>query len=291
MIPLRATMLIDAPVEQVCAILARSDIWTRTARALGARAQVTDRDGASFAPLADGDRIAITGPRTGSFTVVVDLDPVAQDDSRLIPPLLRLIGPSGPVGAATIRLFVADTPAGALVTVDVDLQPGSRRARFLLAWPNLRRRVLRGEQTLLGIAALAADEVQVVVAGAIVAGGRVLAARRSAPASLAGRWELPGGKVDPGESDAAALTRELREELGVEVEVGEQIGPDVALGPRRVLRCLRARLLDPTRPIEPTEHDQVRWLTADELDEPDWLDADDELLPHLRTALAARGHD
>lgn len=285
MIPLRATMLIDAPVEQVCAILARSDIWTRTARALGARAQVTDRDGASFAPLADGDRIAITGPRTGSFTVVVDLDPVAQDDSRLIPPLLRLTGPSGPVGAATIRLFVADTPAGALVTVDVDLQPGSRRARFLLAWPNLRRRVLRGEQTLLGIAALAADEVQVVVAAAIVADGRVLAARRTRPAELAGRWELPGGKAEPGESDKDAVAREVREELGVVVVAGEQVGPEVELGRRMVLRWFTARLLDPVDAIQPTEHDAVRWLAADQLDEVDWLEGDEALLPHLRTLL------
>jgi 8-oxo-dGTP diphosphatase len=284
-IPLRATMLIDAPVEQVCAILARSDIWTRTARALGARAQVTGRDGASFAPLADGDRIAITGPRTGSFTVVVDLDPVAQDDSRLIPPLLRLIGPSGPVGAATIRLFVADTPAGALVTVDVDLQPGSRRARFLLAWPNLRRRVLRGEQTLLGIAALAADEVQVVVAAAIVADGRVLAARRTRPAELAGRWELPGGKAEPGESDKDAVAREVREELGVVVVAGEQVGPEVELGRRMVLRWFTARLLDPVDAIQPTEHDAVRWLAADQLDEVDWLEGDEALLPHLRTLL------
>jgi 8-oxo-dGTP diphosphatase len=284
-IPLRATMLIDAPVEQVCAILARSDIWTRTARALGARAQVTGRDGASFAPLADGDRIAITGPRTGSFTVVVDLDPVAQDDSRLIPPLLRLTGPSGPVGAATIRLFVADTPAGALVTVDVDLQPGSRRARFLLAWPNLRRRVLRGEQTLLGIAALAADEVQVVVAAAIVADGRVLAARRTRPAELAGRWELPGGKAEPGESDKDAVAREVREELGVVVVAGEQVGPEVELGRRMVLRWFTARLLDPVDAIQPTEHDAVRWLAADQLDEVDWLEGDEALLPHLRTLL------
>lgn len=286
MIPLRATMLFDAPAEQVRRILNRSDIWTRTARALGARAQVVGRNGQSFAPLANGDRIWISGPRTGSFTVAVDLDPVADDDSRLVPPTLRLTDPTGPVGAAAVRLFVADTPAGALVTVDVDLHPGPRRSRFLLLWPSLRRRVLRGEQTLLGIAALAADEDEVVVAGAILHEGAVLAARRSRPAELAGRWELPGGKVDPGESDASALARELREELDVEVEVGAQIGPDVELGPRRLLRCLRVRLLDPPGRIEPTEHDQVRWLTAGDLDEPDWLDADTAFLAHLRALLS-----
>ena len=155
----------------------------------------------------------------------------------------------------------------------------------MAAWPMLRRRVLRAERILLGIVALAADEVTVVVAGAILHEGRVLVARRTRPADLAGRWELPGGKVEPGESDAAALVRELREELGVDVEVGRRIGPDVDLADRRVLRCLAARPVDPAASIVPDEHDQVRWLSADELDDLDWLDADRALIPPLRDAL------
>ena len=72
---------------------------------------------------------------------------------------------------------------------------------------------------------------QLVVAGALVDDlrdpRRLLAARRATPASLAGRWEFPGGKVDPGESPDEALHRELREELGVRVGVGaELVGPD-----------------------------------------------------------------
>lgn len=59
---------------------------------------------------------------------------------------------------------------------------------------------------------------RVVVAGALYDGGRLLAARRSAPVELAGRWELPGGKLEPGELPEEALVRELREELGVETE-------------------------------------------------------------------------
>jgi len=57
-----------------------------------------------------------------------------------------------------------------------------------------------------------------VVAGALFdAEGRVLIAQRPAGKALAGRWEFPGGKVDVGESEHAALRRELREELGIEV--------------------------------------------------------------------------
>ena len=61
---------------------------------------------------------------------------------------------------------------------------------------------------------------QIVVAGALIAGAALLVAQRDRPPELAGLWELPGGKVAPGESDAAGLARELHEELGVEVTVG-----------------------------------------------------------------------
>ena len=56
-----------------------------------------------------------------------------------------------------------------------------------------------------------------VVAAAIVRDGLVLAARRSRPAELAGRWEFPGGKVEPGEDIFHALQREFVEELGIRV--------------------------------------------------------------------------
>jgi 8-oxo-dGTP diphosphatase len=287
-IPLRATVLLDSPVDTVRRVLGRTDVWTRTARALGLRAQVIGSVRSPVAPLAHGDRIEfVRAGRSRAFTAGVDLNCVdPEGDPRLVPPALVLTGPSGAVAACRVRLYAAQTPAGTLLTVDARIEPGRRRAVFLAGWPALRRRVLRAERTLLGIVALAADEVVVVVAGAIVADGRVLAARRTRPAELAGRWELPGGKAEPGESEGAALRRELREELGVEVDVGEQIGPDIELGPRRTLRCLRVRLPDPTSPIESSDHDRLRWLTADELDEPDWLDADRALLPWLRALVS-----
>ncbi len=78
---------------------------------------------------------------------------------------------------------------------------------------------------------------QVVVAGALIVRGELLVAQRDRPPELAGRWELPGGKVAPGETEAAALARELAEELGIEVRVGPRLPGDVALNETTTLRA------------------------------------------------------
>src|SRR5690606_41296970 len=64
---------------------------------------------------------------------------------------------------------------------------------------------------------------------AIVRAGRLLAQQRGYPDHLAGQWELPGGRVEPGETEVDALVRECVEELGVQVRVGDRVGPDVPL--------------------------------------------------------------
>ncbi|MEU1416026.1 (deoxy)nucleoside triphosphate pyrophosphohydrolase [Streptomyces sp. NPDC005731] len=113
----------------------------------------------------------------------------------------------------------------------------------------------------------------VVVGAALVDDGRLLAARRSAPVELAGRWELPGGKVEPGESPEQALVRELREELGVAAEPVERVPGEWPLKPGYVLRIWLAHLLtgDP-EPLE--DHDELRWLTPGEVWDVDWLHQD-----------------
>lgn len=119
----------------------------------------------------------------------------------------------------------------------------------------------------------------------IVTDGRVLACERSAPPEAAGRWEFPGGKVEPGESDAAALARECAEELGVRVEVGERVGPDVPLAHgRAVLRVYEARLLGGDVP-QALEHRAMRWLAAGELDSVPWLPADRPIVAELPALL------
>jgi 8-oxo-dGTP diphosphatase len=124
-----------------------------------------------------------------------------------------------------------------------------------------------------------------VVGAAIVRDGRVLTARRTAPAEAAGRWEFPGGKVEPGESPRAALVREIREELGCAVEVTRWLPGEVQIGERHVLTVALAVLADGDDP-DPREHDAIRWLTTTELDDVDWLEPDRPFLAHLRAHLA-----
>lgn len=116
----------------------------------------------------------------------------------------------------------------------------------------------------------------------------LLAARRTEPRSLAGGWELPGGKVDQGESAVQAVHREVMEELGVDVVLGDLVeGPldrgRWPLGTAYAMSVFMATITagDP-QPLQ--DHDQLRWLTIDDVYAVEWLPAD---LPIVE-ALAAR---
>ena len=129
------------------------------------------------------------------------------------------------------------------------------------------------------------SERQRVVGAAIVHDGCVLAARRTAPAAAAGRWEFPGGKVEPGEEPATALVREVAEELGCRVEVTGWLPGAAPIGDDHELAVATCVLREgvPT----PVEHDATRWLSADQLDDVDWLEPDRPFLPPLLTVLEA----
>ncbi|MBF9130398.1 (deoxy)nucleoside triphosphate pyrophosphohydrolase [Plantactinospora sp. S1510] len=138
-----------------------------------------------------------------------------------------------------------------------------------------------------GFAGHGRREPKVVVGAAIIVAGRVLACARSSPPETAGRWEFPGGKVEPGETEVAALIRECAEELGVRVEIGDRIGRDVRMGHgRSVLKVYSARLVGEDQP-QPLEHSELRWLRPEELDSVPWLPADVPVVAALRPLLAA----
>lgn len=122
-----------------------------------------------------------------------------------------------------------------------------------------------------------------IAAAAIVQNARVLVARRVRPADVAGGWELPGGKANPGEAIADAVVREVREELGCEVEVvGALRGRStVKAGYELTVSVARLTAGEPV----PREHDAIRWLAPEELGEVGWLPSDRRFLPELRALL------
>ncbi|UVJ40966.1 (deoxy)nucleoside triphosphate pyrophosphohydrolase [Arthrobacter sp. CJ23] len=118
---------------------------------------------------------------------------------------------------------------------------------------------------------------------------RLLAARRTAPPQFEGMWEFPGGKVEPGEAPEAALHRELAEELGVTVRLGDELESGAPAGwplnGRAAMRVWFAEVSSgEPRPLE--DHDQLRWVTLDDCGKAlslPWIPAD---LPIVRALLA-----
>jgi 8-oxo-dGTP diphosphatase len=121
------------------------------------------------------------------------------------------------------------------------------------------------------------DEMKsVIVAGAVIINERqeTLCALRSAVMSMPGLWEFPGGKLEPGETAAACLVREIEEELGCTIQVGALIEDTVHDYPH-----LRVRLITHFATIQhgfpvPREHEKLIWLPASELDGLNWAPAD-----------------
>ena len=121
-----------------------------------------------------------------------------------------------------------------------------------------------------------------VTAAIIIEDGRVLIAQRPPGGRHAGEWEFPGGKVEPGETPAAALERELQEELGLQVVVGDELAR-TPLHHRQTLVALQCWPLG--SPVAGDSHTEVCWCNAAELRSLDWLPADAVFLPQVMTAL------
>lgn len=114
---------------------------------------------------------------------------------------------------------------------------------------------------------------------------KVLAARRLAgPSPVAGRWEFPGGKVDPGETPEQALVRELQEELGFTATLGAEIinpdGPAWPIADRFEMRLWFA-VAEADPPVLGDVHSEIRWLSPEQLPVLDWLEADVPVLRHV----------
>ena len=119
-----------------------------------------------------------------------------------------------------------------------------------------------------------------VVAGVIKDGDRIFATQRGY-GDQKGGWEFPGGKMEPGETPEQALVRELKEELAIDVNVGEKICTVEYDYPKfhLTMLCFWATIV--SGEIKLLEHEDAKWLDRENLNSVNWLPADIEVVNHL----------
>lgn len=270
---LRSDVLVDAPPRTVAGVLRDADVTADVLRGLGHRFSGPAR------LLAVGDevrlavRVLVPGVR---IPVHTRIDRIGADG--MVSDLAR-----GPVRAVTHAMTLRPTPVGTQLCEELSwtmpFGPLGRLADRILVC-RLLRAVLKARAGAITTAAERLAAAPAVVATALVRDGRVLAAQRTRPPELAGRWELPGGRVEPGEDERAAVVRECREELGTEVVPGERVGTDLPID-AGVLRVYRAEPAPEAPEPEPLEHAALRWVDAAEARTLDWAHADRSLVHDL----------
>jgi 8-oxo-dGTP diphosphatase len=118
-----------------------------------------------------------------------------------------------------------------------------------------------------------------VTAAVIEREGKVLLAKRMPSGSEGGKWEFPGGGIEPGETPEQCLIRELREELGIESRVGELVASSRVPRGDSGLELLAFRVPSFSGEVRTFVHEELRWVALEDLSSFDLADADRLLLP------------
>jgi mutator protein MutT len=126
------------------------------------------------------------------------------------------------------------------------------------------------------------NKVIEVSAALIFHDGKILITQRHANSHLGGLWEFPGGKREPDETFEQCLVREIREELGLEISVGELFEEVVHAYPEKSVRLKFFICKILSGKPQPLDCAAVKWVTKTELATFDFPDADARLLEKLR---------
>lgn len=125
-----------------------------------------------------------------------------------------------------------------------------------------------------------------VVGAAVLEDGKVLAAKRSENMHPPFKWEFPGGKVEDGETHGQALSREIREELGVMIKVGGFVAEGIfEYGDKRIVLDVYEASLTQGSPV-PREHSEIKWIEIDAMGSLDWAEPD---IPSCRELMKRYG--
>lgn len=271
--------MIDAPVATVAAALRHTPTAEDGLACLGIRGRAVPPVRELLSP---GDELDFTVPLAGvriplrTRIVRADAECLASVLVRGVLPELRHDAVLTDVDGATMLTDAVHwrSPAGSLGRI-------ADRA-FVRRWVSdvVTQRVEHVRQVAQEWA-----QRRAVVGAAVVHDGRLLVQQRRFPVEVAGQWELPGGRVEPGERELDAVIRECKEELDVQVVPGSRVGTDVPLDNGMVLRVYAANLVDDSARPRAIEHHSVRWVTPSELVGLDWLDTDRMLVHSLRELL------
>jgi 8-oxo-dGTP diphosphatase len=274
---LRCTTFVDAPRRLVAGMLRDSEA---AQEALG---RAGHRFCSSVRLLAPGDEAVLVGRLLPGVRLTF-----RSRILRISPDGMTSVLVGGLARALTHTTTLTDEDGGTRLTDEIDwtspFGPLGRVGDAVLV-----RRLIRDILDVRAVAfterAAALCDESVVVAAGLVRDRRVLAARRSYPPELAGRWELPGGRVEPGETEAEALARECREELGTDAIARERLGTDLPV-PGALVRVYVADPAPGAAEPQALEHLEIRWVGAGELATLAWVEADRAVVADLQELLA-----
>jgi 8-oxo-dGTP diphosphatase len=121
-----------------------------------------------------------------------------------------------------------------------------------------------------------------VTAAILVIDGKLLIAKRKPDAKLPNLWELPGGKIEPNETPEACLKRELKEEFGIDVTIGEYIGSNTHAYDFGTIELMAYRTHWVMGDFDLNDHDEIRWINKYDIDQFSFAPADIPFIDKIR---------